>query len=95
MPFDLRHPFAVAVENFRMDEDVVEGHFAHVVQPREHHPRHPKRDDVAAGNEYAGGIVVFQFRRLLRPAERGMRPEGGTEPGVENVFLLDKSEFDR
>ena len=70
-----------------MDEDVVEGHFAHVVQARQHHPRHPERDDVAAGDQHVGRIVVFQFLGLLRPAERGMRPEGGTEPGVENVVV--------
>ena len=29
-----RHPLAVAVENLRMDEDLVERHFAHVVQAR-------------------------------------------------------------
>ena len=34
------------------------------------------------------GIVVFQFLGLLRPAERGMRPEGGTEPGVEDAVIL-------
>ena len=72
-----------------MDENVVEGDFADVVQAHQHHARDPKRDDVAAGNQHVGRIVVFQFLRLLRPAKRRMRPEGGTEPGVENVgFLL-------
>ena len=88
VPLRFRHPLAVAVENFRMDEDLVERHFADVVQAGQHHPRHPKRDDVAAGDQHVGRIVVFQFLGLLRPAERGMRPKGGTEPSVENVRAL-------
>ena len=88
VPLRFRHPFAVAVQNFRMDEHLVERNFADVVQPGQHHPRHPKRDDIAAGDQHVRRIVVFQFLRLLRPAQRRMRPKSGTEPGVENVVLL-------
>ena len=56
----LRHALAIAVEDLRMDEDLVERHFADVVQAHQHHPRHPKRNNVAAGNQHIGRIVVFQ-----------------------------------
>ena len=85
-----RHPFAVAVENLGMDEHVVERNLADVVQARDHHPGDPERDDVAAGDEHAGGIIIGQFGRLLRPAEGRMRPEGRTEPGVQHVLLADE-----
>ena len=65
-----RHPLAVAVEDFGMDEHVVERHLAHVVQPGQHHPRDPQRDDVAAGDQHVGRIVVFQLRASA-PASRG------------------------
>ena len=55
-------------------------------KPGQHHPRHPERDDVAAGDEHAGRIVVLAVpASSLRPAERAVRPEGGAEPGVEDV----------
>ena len=71
-----------------MDVDVMERHLAHVVQPGDHHAGHPERDDVAAGDQHAGRVVVGQLRRLLRPAERRVRPQGGAEPGVEHVGIL-------
>ena len=88
LPFDLAHRLAEAVEDLRVDVDVAERHLAHVVQARDHHARHPERDDVAAGHQHAGRVVVRQLRRLLRPAERRVRPERGAEPGVEDVGVL-------
>ena len=87
LPLHLAHRLAEAVEELRMDVDVMERHLLQVVQPRDHHARHPERDDVAAGDQHAGRIAVAQLRRVLRPAERRMRPEGGAEPGVEDVGI--------
>ena len=68
----LRHRFAVAVEDLGRDVDLVERHFAHVVQAREHHPGDPQRDDVARRDQRAGGIELREFGRLLGPAQRGV-----------------------
>ena len=54
----LGHRLAEAVEHLRVDVDVVERHLAEVVQPGDHHPRHPERDDVAARHQHAGRVVV-------------------------------------
>ena len=88
LPLRLAHRLAEAVEDLRVDVDVVERHLAHVVQPGHHHAGHPERDDVAARHQHAGRVVVRQLRRLLRPAERRVRPERGAEPGVEHVGVL-------
>ena len=83
-----RHRFAIAVENFRRDIDLVERHFADVVQAGDHHPGDPERDDVARRDERAGGIELFQLRRFIWPAHRGDGPEGGGKPGIEDVGFL-------
>ena len=51
----------------------------------EDHARDPEEDDVVAGDEHVRRIEVVQIRRLVRPAERGERPERAGEPGVEHV----------
>ena len=92
IPLALGHRLAVAVENLRVNEDFLEGNFAHVVEPHQNHSRNPQRDNVARGDERAGGIEVVQFRRLFRPSERGMGPQGRREPSVEHVCLPNKSQ---
>ena len=84
----LAHSLAETVENLRVNVHVAERHLAHVVEAGQHHARHPERDDVAARHQHVGRIVVGQFRRFLRPAQRRMRPERGAEPGVEDVGVL-------
>ncbi len=41
-----------------------------------------------AGDQDVGGVELRQVRGLLRPAERGERPQAGGEPGVEDVGVL-------
>ena len=88
VPLALGHGFPVPVQDLRVDIDFAERHLAHVVQPGKHHSGHPQRDDVAAGDERAGGIVVLQLGRLFRPAQRGMGPQRGAEPRVQHVLFL-------
>ena len=38
-----------------------------------------------AGDEHVGGVEGAQLGRLVRPAERGERPQRRREPGVEHV----------
>ena len=88
VPLALGHGLAIPVQDLRMDEHIPERNLAHVVQSHQHHARHPQRDDVPAGDQHAGRIKEIQLGRLIRPAHRRMRPQGGTEPGVQHVFLL-------
>ena len=52
-----------------------------------HHPRIPEEQDVEAGDEEVVGVVAGEELGLLRPAERGERPQRGGEPGVEDVLV--------
>src|ERR1044072_2025356 len=56
---------------------------------RHDHPRHPEEEDLGGGDEHVRRIKGGEIARLLvRPAERGHRPEPGREPGVENILVL-------
>src|SRR5204863_9763603 len=48
----------------------------------------PEEDDVAARDHETVGVVALEVGRLLRPAERGERPQPRAEPGVEHVVVL-------
>ncbi len=74
-----------------MDKDVFKGHFAQVIQAHQDHASDPQRDDIATGDQRIGGIEVIQLSRFLRPAQRRVRPQRGTEPRVEHVFFANKS----
>ena len=58
-----------------------------MLQPGEDHPRDPEEDDVVAGDEHARRVIAAQVGGVLRPAERGKRPECGREPCVQHVLL--------
>ena len=84
----LGHLLALLVEDEGVDVHILERNFAHELYAHHHHPGDPEEDDVKRGDERGGGIEGFQFRRLVRPAHRRERPEGGGEPCVEDVFVL-------
>ena len=71
-----------------MDQNSIERHFAHVLQTREHHADYPEEDDVITGDQCIGGIEVFQFLGVVRPAQCGERPQCGTEPSVQGIRIL-------
>ena len=52
----LAHRLAVAIEDLGVDVDLAEGEGASVKHPHDRHPRHPQRDDVAAGEQGRAGI---------------------------------------
>ena len=92
VPFRLRHRLAVSIEDLRMDEDLVERNFAHVVQPHQHHTGDPQGDDIAAGDKDTRGIEVLEFGCAFRPTECRVRPERRAEPGIEHVFFATEAE---
>ena len=86
----LGHFLALLVEHERVDVDVLERNFPHEFEAHHHHPGDPEEDDVERGNKRRGREEGVEIDRLVRPALCGKRPEGGREPGVENVFILNK-----
>ena len=56
--------------------------------PEENHPRHPEENDVVASLKESAGVEHFQVVSLVRPAENGEREQAGTEPSVQDVFVL-------
>jgi hypothetical protein len=45
-----------------------------------------------AGDQHVGRVIALELGRFLRPAERGERPQGGREPGVEHVLVAGQLE---
>ena len=89
----LGHLLPLLVAHEGMDVDVVERDLLHEVEPHHHHARDPEEDDVEAGDEHAGGIEALELLGLLGPAERRERPQGGGEPGVEDVGVALKQDW--
>ena len=84
----LRHLPALFIADDAVDEDRVEGIGAHLLHGGEDHAGDPEEDDIITRDQRIGREIVFQFRGLFRPAQRGEGPEGGGEPGVEGVLVL-------
>ena len=81
----LGHLLPALVADEGVDVDVAERDLLHEVEPHHQHARDPEEDDVEAGDEHAGRIEPLHLLGLVGPAERGERPQGGGEPGVEDV----------
>ncbi len=90
----LRHLLAVGVADEAVQVDVLEGHslngltVLHGVQAEHHHPGDPEEEDVVARRQHGGRVELGQVGRLLRPAQRGERPQARREPRVEHVLVL-------
>ena len=52
-----------------MDVNLIERDFIHVVQPGQHHPRDPQRDDVTRGDQRAGRIEGLELFGFVGPTE--------------------------
>ena len=84
----LAHLLPLFVAHQGVHVDVGEGDLLHEVDAHHHHAGDPEKKDVEAGHQHRRGIVGLEQRRLVRPAHGGKRPQGRTEPGVEDVGLL-------
>ena len=84
----LRHAPTVGGLDRRVDVHVGERDPAGERDAGHDHPRHPEVDDVPARDEDVAGVPRGELGRLIRPAERGVRPQRRREPGVEHVGRL-------
>ena len=76
-----------------MQVDGIERHLIDHCQLHHHHPRHPEKQDVRAGDEIRGGekplqhIILRIGLRLAGPAQSSDGPKTGGEPGVEHIGI--------
>src|SRR6266581_6473391 len=71
-----------------MDRDVRERHLAHELEARHDHAADPEKDDLAGRAVHVRRVEGPQVLGLVGPAERGERPKGRREPGVEYIAVL-------
>ena len=60
----------------------------HAVACLESHTGNPEENDIIAGHKHVIREVTVQIIRLLRPAQRGERPQCTGEPGIQNILIL-------
>ena len=58
------------------------------IQPREHHPCHPKEDDVKACDQYGRWIILLQRLGIFLLTKCGKCPQRRTKPSIQNIFIL-------
>ena len=73
----LGHLAALRVAHQTVDKDGLERGLAHVLHTGEDHARNPEEDDVVAGDQRIGRVEIVKLLGLVRPAERGERPQRG------------------
>ena len=84
----LGHLAALRVAHQTVDINRLERGLAHVLHTGEDHASNPEEDNIIAGNERRGRVEIVKLLGLVRPAERGERPQSGREPGIQYVLLL-------
>ena len=84
----LAHLHAVLVPHQTGEVDGVERHVVHVFEAHHHHAGDPEEQDVVGSLEHGAGVEVGEVLGLLRPAQRGVRPQRRREPGVEDILVL-------
>ena len=86
----LRHLASDRVTDDTGEVNVIKRLLAYVFITGHNHTRNPEEDDVRAGDECGGGVVVVDFfvARLKDTVEEGDRPEPAGEPCVECVRIL-------
>ncbi len=81
----LAHPPPVGGLDDRVDVDLLEGDLLAELQAHHDHAGDPQEDDVARRRVDLRRVEGAQLGRVLRPAERGERPQRRAEPRVEHV----------
>ena len=83
----LGHLLALLVRHQPVQVDGAERHVLHEVHAHHHHAGDPEEQDVPAGHQHVGRVVLRELGRLLGPAQRRERPQRRAEPGVEHVGI--------
>ena len=89
----LRHLLAFAIADQAMHIDVLERDLAGDLLGHHDHAGHPEEDDVETGDQHGRRQILLQNRiggvdgGIAGPVQRRERPQGGREPGVEDVLV--------
>ena len=67
----------------------LERHVPHELESHHHHPGYPEEYDIETCDKGRCGVVTPQIFGPVRPPHSRKRPEGGGEPGIKDVFVLD------
>ena len=88
LPSDLLILRPLRVAHEAVDAHKVERLLPHALEAGHDHARHPEEDDVVACHKYVRRVEVFELGRLLRPAQRGERPQAAGKPRIQHVLVL-------
>jgi hypothetical protein len=88
VPPRLTHLLPFCIPDEGMNVHFPERHRPHDVEAHHHHTGNPKKENVEGGDEGGSGVKTLELRRLLGPSHGGEGPQGGTEPGVQDVLVL-------
>ncbi len=84
----LAHLLTLGVPDQGVDIHVPKRHLGQEVNAHHHHPGHPEKKYIKTGDQNRGGIKSLQVLGLIRPAQGGKRPQGGGEPGIQDILVL-------
>ena len=76
------HLSSLAVTNQSVNQYMMEGNLAGLLQRGEYHTDNPEKDDIVTRYQYVCREEIVQILGLVRPAQCGEGPEGGGEPGI-------------
>ena len=86
----LRHFATQLVTNDTGEVDILERHLTGVLIASHNHARHPEENNIRAGYEVAGGVIVLELGivGMIDAVEQRNGPKPRREPGVECIFVL-------
>ena len=84
------HLSSLAVTNQSVNQYMMEGNLAGLLQRGEYHTDNPEKDDIVTRYQYVCREEIVQILGLVRPAQCGEGPEGGGEPGIQRILILCK-----
>ena len=85
---DLAHLLALLVADQPVQVDGAEGNIARILHAHHNHPGHPEEEDVVAGLHDRGRVEIAQVFGIIGPAQGGVRPQPGAEPGIQHIRVL-------
>ena len=69
------HLASLLVADKSVNQNRVERYIAHVLQSGKYHADNPEENDVIAGYQNICRVEIIKLRRMIRPSQRGERPQ--------------------
>ena len=84
----LAHLASLRVSHQSVYQNRMEGCDAGLLISGEYHPYDPEEDDIISRHQHIGRIEISHLRCIVRPAERGERPQRRREPRIQRILVL-------